>query len=280
MNIKRNRLTSTSIVFLSFCVLLMSSCATSKKYMATIPYFKDFSDSEKVKQIIMDQAPVLKIQPDDILNITLQTTDPLAASSQSMVMPPNAAQYPIGGGQTIGTSGTSAVTGYLIDKSGYTDLPLIGKIKLAGLTTEEATRLLQEKSTLFYKNATAVVRFANLKVGVLGEVNKPGYYILPNEKNTILDALLYAGDLTIFGKRTNMILLRDSANIKTLYRIDLNNTAMLSQPYFYLRQNDILYIEPTKSKVDSNLNSPLYTKIGLLISALTLVILAWTQIKD
>ena len=277
LKILNNRKYAFSILILS--IFFLGSCATSKKYMATIPYFKDFSDSEKVKQVIMDQAPVLRIKPDDILNITLQTTDPLAASSQSLVMPSNAAQYPIAGGQTIGTTGT-AVTGYLIDKDGYTELPLLGKVKFAGLTTDEATALVQEKSKLYYKNATAVVRFANLKVGILGEVNKPGYYILPNEKNSILDALLYAGDLTIFGKRTNVILLRDSANIKTLYRVDLNSTTMMQQPYFYLRQNDILYIEPTKSKVDSNLNSPLYTKIGLLVSALTLVVLAVTQLKN
>ncbi len=114
----------------------------------------------------------------------------------------------------------------------------------------------------------------------MGEVNKPGYYVLPTERNTILDALLYAGDLTIFGKRDNVILVRDSANIKTMYRFSLNNSSIMAEPYFYLKQNDIIYIEPNKYKVDSNLNSPLYTRLSLLLSALTVVILAVTQFKN
>ncbi len=263
--------------------IIFTSCATSKKYAKTIPYFTDFSDTAIKEKIISgSNIPQLKIQPDDILNITLQTTDPLASTVQSPTMSTTAGLYPINGGQTIGTTGGTAVTGFLVDKEGYVMLPLLGKTKVAGLTTDETTKLIFDKSLNYYKTSTlnVNVRFANLKVGILGEVNKPGYYILPTERNTVLDALLYAGDLTIFGKRDNVILIRDSANIKTMYRFSLNNSSIMAEPYFYLKQNDIIYIEPNKYKVDSNLNSPLYTRLSLLLSALTVVILAVTQFKN
>lgn len=281
MNTKKYKTNLSKIFFFLLAVVLLTSCTTSKKSAKSIPYFTDFSDSAKEKIVSSANVPQLKIQPDDILNITLQTTDPLASTIQSPTVTTTSALYPINGGQTIGTPGSTVTTGFLVDKDGYVVLPLFGKLKLSGLTTDEATKLIFDKSANYYKSSVVNVnvRFANLKVGILGEVTKPGYYILPTEKNTILDALLYAGDLTIYGKRDNLILIRDSANVKTMYRFSLNNSGVMTEPYFYLKQNDIIYVEPNKQKIDSNLNATVYTKIGLLLSALTVVILAVTQLK-
>ncbi|WP_447641646.1 MULTISPECIES: polysaccharide biosynthesis/export family protein [Chitinophagaceae] len=258
--------------------LSLVSCS-EKQFMKETPYFTDVNDST-VTQIAYAQRNQLKIQPDDILNITLQTTDPLAQSTLNQtnsVMSPatsTSGQFPIAGGQIpIGTDGT----GFLVNEEGKVTLPVLGKVMLKGLTTEEARNLLQEKANALYKNAVVNVRFVNMKIGVLGEVNRPGYYVMGNEKNTILDALLMAGDLTIYGKRNNLILMRDSAGTMTMRRFSLDSKSLLQQPYFFLKQRDIIYVEPNKAKIQS-LNSPVYTKIGLGVSIVTMLILLWTKI--
>jgi len=249
--------------------------------MKETPYFGDVSDST-VTNIAYAQRNQLKIQPDDILNITLQTTDPLAQSvlnqMSSVVAPPSSTsgQFPIAGGQVpIGSDGS----GFLVNSEGQVNLPVLGKITLQGLTTEEARGLLQEKANTLYKNAVVNVRFVNMKIGVLGEVNRPGYYVMGNEKNTILDALLMAGDLTIYGKRNNLILMRDSAGTMTMRRFSLDSKDIVQQPYFFLKQRDIIYVEPNKAKIQS-LNSPVYTKVGLGVSIVTMLILLWTKIDS
>ncbi|MFT4205251.1 MAG: polysaccharide biosynthesis/export family protein [Chitinophagaceae bacterium] len=261
--------------------LALVSCS-EKQFMKETPYFGDVSDST-VTQIAYAQQNQLKIQPDDILNITLQLTDPVANSNLNNVngaaqtaVAPNASsgQFLIGGGQTsIGSDGV----GFLVDKEGKVNLPVFGKIQLEGLTTDEARAVIQNKADSIYKYATVNIRFVNNKIGVLGEVNRPGYYYMGNEKNTILDALLMAGDLTIYGKRTNIILMRDSAGSMTMRRFNLNSKDLVHQPYFFLKQRDVIYVEPNKAKIQS-LNSPVYTKIGLGVSIVTMLILLWTKL--
>jgi polysaccharide export outer membrane protein len=143
---------------------------------------------------------------------------------------------------------SQTMNGYLVDKNGEVSLPVVGNLKIAGLTTSEARTLIQEKTAVYYKEPTVQVRFANFKITVLGEVMRPATYILPNEKNTVLDALGLAGDLTIYGKRDNVLLIRDSLDHKIYVRLNLNSTKFIRSPYFYLRQNDVIYVQPTKSK--------------------------------
>lgn len=269
--------------FLSSILLSLSLVSCSEKqFIKETPYFTDVNDST-VTKIAYAQRNELKIQPDDILNITLQTTDPLASSIQatqgaSQISQPSSTsgQFLIGGGQNaIGTDGI----GFLVDSLGEVNLPLFGKVVLNGLTTRQARDLIQNKANLLYKNATVNVRFVNMKIGVLGEVNRPGYYAMGNEKNTILDALLMAGDLTIYGKRNNIILMRDSSGIMTMRRFSLDSKNLINQPYFFLKQRDVIYVEPNKAKIQS-LNSPVYTKIGLGVSIVTMLILLWTKISN
>jgi polysaccharide export outer membrane protein len=141
------------------------------------------------------------------------------------------------------------ISGYVIDNQGYVELPLLGKFKAEGLTTDSLKNNIQAKAEEYYKTPAITVHFANLKVNVLGEVMRPGSYNLPNEKNTILDALSMAGDLTIYGKRGNLLLIRDSAGYSTMNRFSLNNTDLIKQDFFYLKQNDVIYVEPGKEKV-------------------------------
>ena len=196
----RKSLTKRLFLFapLLYLSLTIISCNTTKK----IKYFQDIPDSGRLKTIIGANYLEPTIQVDDILTILVETVDPTAtsminsgnisaASSQLSSMGSGTGALPLGG-----TSG-----GYLVDKSGYVNIPVLGKIKLLGLTTSQARDMLDSIAFKYYKDAAIIVRFANFKVSVTGEVNRPGIYVMPNEKVSVLDALSMAGDLTIFGKR-------------------------------------------------------------------------------
>jgi len=165
---------------------------------------------------------------------------------------------------------------YRVNKDGNIDVPLIGKLVASGLTTSQLKDSIQKRLTVYYKVPTVDVRFANFRVTVLGEVLKPGTFTVPNEKLTVLDALGLSGDLTIFGKRTNVLLIRDSADYKQMVRLDLNSKKIISSPYYYLRQNDVIYIEPTDAKI-ANLDAVQNRYITIASAVLSLLIIFATR---
>jgi len=233
----------TAILLL--CIL--NSCTTYQK----VPYFHDLSDTSKpvfVKTVAFKNSG---IQPDDILAISIHTIDAdiTAALNKPATTSPNLASS-----APAGIDAQAAVqppTGYLVDKNGFVDLPYAGKIKLQGLTTEEAKDVIEKEVDKNFNNAIVNVRYANFKITVIGEVARPASYIIPNEKINIFDALGMAGDLTVFGRRENVLLMRDSADGKGLVRLNLNSKDIVSSPYFFLHRNDVIYVEPSKYKVAS-----------------------------
>lgn len=248
------------------------SCITYKN----IAYFKDIPDSART-YIQNAQYQQLHIHPDDILNISIQTMDPAVnqlfgqtLSSQGSPPSPTAS--------SSGAATATSMTGFLVDKQGVVNLPVLGNFKLAGLTTMQARDTIREASKLFYKDPAVYVRFANLKVTVLGEVLHPGTYVLPNEKNTLFDALGLAGDLTIFGKRDNVLLMRDSSGYTSLIRINLTSKTVMNQSYFYLKQNDVLYVEPNKYKIASQ-DAIATRNYTIIVSVLTILILIASRIN-
>ncbi len=255
----------TLIIFIFGLSLFLFSCSVPRN----LQYFRDIPDSGKqqVLPTALFTPPV--IQPDDILSINVLTADP--AATQSI----NSANLPT---QTIGlyvqqTAIDQAITGYLVDKDGNIQVPIIGQVKVGGLTTVEARELLTQKATVFFNNPTVIMRNKNFKITVLGEVAKPATYVMPNERVTILDALGLAGDLTVYGKRDNVLLLRkqDNGN-STSIRINLNKSSLLKSPYFYLRQNDVLYVEPSKQRVAAS-NVTFTRNIAVITSVLTTLVL-------
>jgi polysaccharide export outer membrane protein len=177
----------------------------------------------------------------------------------------------------MGVAG-SASNGFLVNKEGYIEIPLLGRFYLAGLTTIQAEDSISKRASLYYKLPTVYVRFANFKVTVLGEVLRPGSYIVPNEKATIFDALGYAGDLTIFAKRENALLIRDSGNQTRLVRLNLNSKDIVKSDYFYLKQNDVIYVEPTKAKL-ANLDAVQNKNYAIIGAILSVLIIAGTRLK-
>lgn len=253
---KRNRFFP---LLMFFVALFFSSCGST----TNIVYFADL-DSTKVKEVPIAEFKEPVIQSDDILKITIQTLDVTAttALNQTSGSPDKSSSS---------SSEEAAVTGFLVDRAGNVEIPILGTVKLAGLTTTKARELIKELASKYYKDPTIQVRFANYKITVLGEVAKPSSYTLPNEKVTILDAISLAGDLTVFGKRENILLMRDDNGKKEIVRLNLNSSQMLSSPYYYLRQNDVIYVEPTKAKAAAN-NAPKFQLITLGISIVALLI--------
>jgi len=238
----------------------------------------DFPDTSKpiVVKTVPFKEPI--IQGDDILSINIQTIDPqanLIFSQPSISSSASSATAALGLG---GGGGTQQVTGYLVDKEGNVQIPIIGKVKLAGLTTIIARDSVTNRLQKFYKDPIVDVRFANFKITVLGEVLKPGAYTVPNERTSILDALGLAGDLTIYGRRENVLLIRDSSDQKQMVRLNLNSKNLISSPYFYLKQSDIVYVEPNKAKAAA-LDAAKTRNYAIAASIITLLIVVATRVK-
>jgi len=243
----------------------MQSCNTYKH----VAYFQDVPDSTRLT-IQNTRYNDLVIQSDDQLSISIQTMDPEA----NAIFNQNAAT-----GTALPLTATSSGTAlYLVDSKGEIDVPVLGIQHVGGLTTEEAQTLVRTKASEFYKGPSVNVRFANLRVTLLGEVNRPGTYTLTNERNTIYNALGLAGDLTIYGKRYNLLLVRDSAGTTQMMRFSLNSKDLVKQDFFYLKQNDIIYVEPEKAKIAS-LDAARTKDYAIGASILSLFIVIATRIK-
>lgn len=259
-----------SLGLLSICLYCsLSSCSSYKK----ITYFKDLSDSgviyttgQNIKGVAFQ--PLL-IQPDDILQILISTIDPEANEAFNIHQDNNNT------GKNDAMNMPKNLNGYLVDKQGDIELPVLGPFHVVGLTTQQIKDTVLKAASRLLKQPVVNVRLINFTVNVLGEVTRPGSYVITGEKASLLDALGLAGDMTIYGKRDNVILMRTENGVqKKVARFNLNNTDMLNSPYFYLRQGDVIYVEPTKAKAASTDMSATktYAIAGSVLSVLLIVI--------
>ncbi|MFY0256272.1 polysaccharide biosynthesis/export family protein [Chitinophaga sp. 30R24] len=267
-----------SIFLLSFlCLLLLcSSCASYK----SIPYFKNLTDSSYVykKGVPVPLVPYeeIRIQPDDILKITIQTIDP---DMGNLIYTGN--ENSVVAGSPMNTSPDRRYEeepGYLVDHDGMVELPVAGKIKVGGLTTAEAREEIRRHALKYYKEPVVNVRIVNFKITVLGEVARPGAYYISGEKVTVLDGLGLAGDMTVFGMRKNVVLVRQENGQQKMVRFDLNDTEMFTSPYFYLRQGDVIYVQPGKGKAAAN-DAGMARTYAIITSVLSLLVIIVTRIK-
>lgn len=264
------------VFFIPALLLALSGCASYKQ----IPYFKDVPDSARLSIQTARFHPPL-IEKGDLLTVNIQTIDPEANMifSQTPTSPMSQLSGG-GGGQTPGglsaggtVMGPSQQTGLLVDDAGNIEIPLLDKIKVDSLTTQAAADTIKARVALLYKLPTVSVRFANFKVSVLGEVNRPGTYIMPTEKNTILDALSMAGDLSVFGKRGNVLMIRDSAGKSNFIRFNLNSRDLVTKDFYFLKQNDVIYIEPAKGKaanIDAN-QTRIFAIVGTILTLIIVI---------
>lgn len=231
-----------NILIITFVILFGIACSNQRKFT----YFKDVADTVSNYHIADTGYNSLILKSDDLLQINISSPNPEATSffiTQGTTAP-NATG--------IATPATTPINTYLVDKEGGIDIPLIGRVVVKGITTAEAKNIIKSKAAIYLKDPIVSVRLQNFKVTVLGEVNRPANYIVPNERVSLLDALGMAGDLTIFGKRENILLIREQEGKKTLTRLDLNSSKIFQSPYYYLQQNDIVYVEPNQQRVASS----------------------------
>jgi polysaccharide export outer membrane protein len=230
-----------------FLSVLLSSCASSKK----IVYFQG---EGALSTLYENNIP--KIQPNDILSINVTAVDMKAAAPFNQL-------------NSMGTPTTTAKT-YTVQQDGTIDFPILGQLELAGKTRQEAINYLKIKLDKYIVDPGVDINFTNFKVSVLGEVNKPGSFTLPNERLTVLEALALAGDLDIQGKRDNVSVIREIDGKKTTYILDLTKREVLDSPAYYLKQNDVVYVEPNKAKVQNSIvNYTMWVAVASL--ALTIV---------
>ena len=244
-------------------VLFVTSCVPRKK----IVYMNDIENSKTTNNILTYEV---KLQPDDLLSIIV------SAENLELTIPFNMPQIQ----GNLGSAGSQAnIKTYLIDNEGFIDYPVVGKIKLAGLTKAEANRAVVSKISDYFKMPPSVnLSITNFKISVIGEVKNPGSYPVTGTRITLIEALSIAGDLTIYGNRNNVLVIRETNGQKTFNRIDLTNSSFIDSPYYYLSQNDVVYVEPNKVIIN---NSAIGSNLSLAISAssvlLTILILVFKK---
>ena len=245
-----------------FAVLVMAGCQSYKK----IPYLQD--STYTTTQALTYDA---RIMPNDLLTITVNTSDKEAGIPFNLT-------YPTGG--LTGSSGVGAqsLQKYLVDNEGYINFPTVGMILVKGKTRREAEeQILKSIGSNFKEKPIVIVSFSDYKISVLGEVTRPGTFTIANEKVNVLQALSMAGDMSIYGKRDNVKIIREHADgRKEIFTINLNDQNLLNNPNYYLQQNDVLYVEPNKSRAQASEIGPALTlglsSVGILISITNLII--------
>jgi polysaccharide biosynthesis/export protein len=245
------------LVFFFIVGVFMSSCINKKKVI----YFQGNLENSETNK---NYDPVLKT--DDILSITVMGLDADAIKPFNIPTTINAQNA---GGYV---QGSATPTGYLIDVNGNIDFPVIGKIKLGGLTRSAAIDSIKKQLLLYLANSnpTVLLRILNFKITVLGEVKNPGTFTIPNERVTLPEAFGIAGDLLITGIRKNILVIRTENGKKTEIRVDLTSKQLFSSPAYYLQQNDIIYVEPNRAKANSSVVNA--TNVGLTVSVISLLV--------
>lgn len=219
-------------------VLLVSSCSAPKN----IAYFQNKVVDEPEK---IDRHAGIVIQPKDMLSIVVSSRNPeLVAMFNLPVISYQA------GSEVVAGAGQQRLLGYVVDNDGYIDFPVLGPIKVVGLTRWELSELIKSKLLKegLLSDAVVTVEFMNFKVSVIGEVNSPGTYVIEGDKVTILQAISLARDLTIFGMRENVCVIRERDGDRTIYEVNLCDVDLFKSPAYYLQQNDIIYVQPSEIK--------------------------------
>ncbi len=230
-----------SYIYISLIFLLLFTSCVSKKKFVYLNGSQDFST------VSANYDPI--IQNDDVLSIIVTTLEVDAAA------PFNSASY-------------------LVDNEGKIDFPVIGNIQVSGFSIKELKSMLKQKLAAHLIDPVINVKILNFKVTVLGDVNQPGVKSFSNHRVTLFDAIGLSGDLTVYAKRNNILIVRDIQGLKTFNRVDISKADFVNSPFYYLDQNDLIYVEQRKAKIDTTAlpNLPLLTSIFSLLLTLTILI--------
>lgn len=243
------------LVCLLLAVLSLTACSTPKNVL----YIQDVNPSKPQE---LSHNYEVTIQQDDLLGITVSSKDPELVTPFNMAI------------QASSTVAPQQGMGYIVDLNGNIDFPLLGKIHVNGLTRMQLSSLIQDRLMKedYVKDPIVIVKFQNFKVSVLGEVNTPGSFTVPSERITLLEVLSMAGDLSIFGNRNKVTVIRESNGKRTVMFQDLTSSEIFNSPCYYLQQNDIVYVEPTKNKMRQKEVNPATTRLTIWISSISALV--------
>ena len=233
---------------------LLTSCGSVKD----IAYLQG---EDLLKKMEVTDTLSLKIQKDDLLDINVSCPD------QELLSPFLRYSSEFNGAGGIGAGNSS---GYLVELDGTINFPLLGQIKVAGLTRRQLIDLVQNRLEKegFIKNSVVTVRFLNFRISILGEVNHPGTYSISSERITLFEALSLAGDLTIQGRRNRVAVIREKDGVRTILYHDLRSRDVFLSPDYYLKQNDMVYVEPNRVRAEASVQNQ-YTNIGTWMSIIS-----------
>lgn len=249
-------------LILSIVVALLSSCASKKNVLL-------FQDIEQYQASTDTSKSDIRIKTNDLLSIIVSSADRTSAAPFNLpaIAAPDSDITAVNSQQRLQT--------YLVDANGEIQFPILGTLSLKGKTTIEATTYLKSVLEKYIKDPIVNLRITNFKVSVLGEVRNPGTYFINDERVTILEALSRAGDLTIFGKRNDVLVIREIDGVKTYKKLDFTSQEALSSPYYFLQQNDVVVVSPNGAQVQSsasNRNAGLYVSVvGVIITVLSIL---------
>lgn len=261
--------------FLLFVIALLTGCNAYQK----VAYLQQAGTRAVMSDSVYIPVPEPVIKVGDVLMITVNTNTPEAAIPFNLpLIPAGESSRSYSGGNGSYISYGLSMQNFLVDMEGNLVFPVIGKIQVAGMTKSALAK--QIKESIFPRYITEepiiMVRYVNFKVSVLGEVVRPGSFVIDNEKISILEVLAMAGDMTIYGRRESVLLVRENNGSRETVRIDIRDKNLVSSPYFYLQQNDVLYVEPNDSRARasaiSSAESLSISIVGTLISLTSLII--------
>jgi polysaccharide biosynthesis/export protein len=255
-------------VSLFLFVFLLFSCKPAKELV----YYQNI-DSLPSSEI--SNSYEIKIQPDDVLTIIVSAEDPESALPFNLTTISVPTAMNVNGGTMINARGQESLQSYLVDATGSIDFPVLGKLKVGGLSRTELTKLLEIKISAYIKKPNINIRLTNFKVSVQGEVTTPGTFTINSDRVTLIEAITMAKDLTIYGRRDNILVIRELNGVKTFNRVDITKADFINSPFYYLAQNDVVYVEPNKVRING---AAVGSNTGVIISITSLVITLITLI--
>jgi len=258
IGVNKEWLVSHNFLTIIIAVVLLSGCQSNRN----IRYFKNLDVTENDKVFLNKNEPY-KIRTNDILYVRV-----LSTSKEVSELYNN--NPTLGVTTTLNSEADQYVNSFSVDKDGNIVLPVLGKLHVAGLTIDESYEIIQDQANEFLINATVIVRLMNYKATVLGEVRQPGVYSIYNNQVTVLEVIGRAGDITEFGSKKNILVIRPTEEGSKTYEIDLTDKSALSNPGFYLMPNDVVYVKPANGKAFRT-NLPLWSLI--LASMTTIIVL-------
>jgi polysaccharide export outer membrane protein len=251
------------LLLFGWVALSLGGCVSQRK----LPYLQDAQLSTTQPKEVANPRPLYKLHAGDVLNIRVQSVQPVLSDI-----------FNVPGPQVVmsGDPGVLYLTGYVVDDNGTVTLPTVGKVKVQDLTVDQAQALVQQKVSAYVRDANVLIKLLSFKITVLGEVRQPGRYFIYSSQATVLEGLGLAGDLTEYGNRQNVKLVRQTDKGSQTVLLNLTDSKLLQSPYYYLQPNDALYVEPLQARTSrGNANN-----LGIIFAGISAIVLLLSYIRN